>query len=171
MSKRYKLGRLGLAALILSGLTACANMTNVPPGEPLANVEAQFGRPNFTCELPNGVRRYIWTQQPQGQFAWGTNVGPDGRIDKINQLLTDANFQQLATGDWTPDRVRCTFGPPARISTAGLGNMREVVWSYRYRENSSWNSLMYVYMGPDGDRVTHFHPGPDPMYERAWWGD
>jgi hypothetical protein len=24
---------------------------------------------------------------------------------------------------------------------------------------------MYVYFGHDGSHVTHFNPGPDPMYE------
>jgi hypothetical protein len=28
-----------------------------------------------------------------------------------------------------------------------------------------------VYMGRDGNKVTHFHPGPDPMYDddRFMW--
>jgi hypothetical protein len=25
---------------------------------------------------------------------------------------------------------------------------------------------MYVFMGPQGDRVTKFHPGPDPMFDK-----
>ncbi len=29
---------------------------------------------------------------------------------------------------------------------------------------------MYVYLGRNGDRVTHFHPGPDPMYDPDRFG-
>lgn len=157
----------GIAAALLAALAGCADMAaRTPPGSPLSQVESQYGRPNFTCALPgNGGQRVIWTQQPLGQYAWGANVGPDGRIDHVERLLTDTHFRQLSQGDWTAERVRCEFGPPAIIDEVGLPSVRQVVWSYRYRENDSWNSLMYVYMGRDGDRVTRYHPGPDPMYE------
>jgi hypothetical protein len=171
MTNYYNAARLALAGLAVAGLTACANMTQVPPGTPLAEVQAQFGAPNFECPQAGGGRRVIWTQQPMGQYAWGANVGTDGRLDRVMPLLTDAHFKVLEAGDWGPDRVRCEFGPPAQIDQTGLGEKREVVWSYRYKENGVWNSLMYVYMSRDGSKVTHFHPGPDPMYDddRFMW--
>nr|WP_156774099.1 hypothetical protein [Bordetella bronchialis] len=155
-----------LVALVLAG---CADMAaRTPPDTPLSQVVAQYGQPNFTCPLPNGGQRVIWTQQPLGQFAWGGNVGPDGRIDKVERLLTDRHFAVLSQGDWPANRVLCEFGPPAIVDEVGLPSVRQVVWSYRYRENDSWNSLMYVYMGRKGDRVTRHHPGPDPMYDQEW---
>lgn len=171
MSKYYRTARLTLASLALTGLAACANLAQVQPGTPYADVLTQFGTPNYTCPQAGGGQRVIWTQQPMGQYAWGTNVGTDGRVGPVVPLLTDTHFKVLEVGDWGPDRVRCEFGPPARIEEAGLGEKREVVWSYRYKENGVWNSLMYVYMGRDGNKLTHFHPGPDPMYddERFMW--
>ncbi|ETH39010.1 hypothetical protein L547_3298 [Bordetella pertussis H918] len=160
--------RLAGAGMLLAALAACANLNQVPPGTPLADVQAQFGAPNFACDLPNGGQRVIWTQQPYGQFAWGANVGPDGRVDRVVEVLTDEHFKVLGTGTWTADQVRCEFGPPAEIKQVGLPSVRQVVWSYRYRESRVWNSLMYVYMGREGDRVTRFHPGPDPMYDEDW---
>jgi hypothetical protein len=80
--------RLGLplALTTLAMLAGCADMAaKVPPGAPLAQVEADYGRPNFTCVRPGpgpgpdgGGQRVIWTQQPLGQYAWGANVGADG---------------------------------------------------------------------------------------------
>ena len=67
MTNYYRLARTTLAAAALAGLAACANLAEVPPGTPLANVETQFGRPNFECPQANGGRRVIWTQQPMGQ--------------------------------------------------------------------------------------------------------
>lgn len=160
--------RAAAAALLLT-LAACADMAaSVAPGAPLAQVEASYGKPNFTCPLPDGGERAIWTQQPLGQYAWGANVAPDGRVDRVTRVLTDEHFNVLAQGDWTPQQVRCEFGPPAKIDEVGLPSVRQIVWSYRYRQDDSWNSLMYVYMGKDGDRVTHYHPGPDPMYEHPF---
>jgi hypothetical protein len=154
---------MGTALVLLLG--SCANPGQIPPGTPFAEVQTKLGTPNFSCQQPNGVRRLIWTRQPMGQYAWGTHVGADGRIDRVVQLLTDEHFKLLASGDWSANQVRCEFGPPAHIDEVGLPSVREVVWAYRYLQDHVWNSLMYVYLGKSGDRVTRFHPGPDPMYE------
>jgi hypothetical protein len=148
-------------------LAGCATLDKVPPHTPLAQIESQFGRPNAICPLAGGGHRVIWTQQPMGQYGWAANVGPDGVADQVLPILTDEHFALLAQGDWPAERVRCEFGPPADIRGVGLPSVYEEVWAYRYRESKAWNSLMYVYMGRDGSRMTHYHPGPDPMYERG----
>jgi len=160
-----RLLRSGLAALAAAVLGACTNMTQVPPGTSLAEVQAEYGPPNYSCPEPGGGQRLIWSGQPYGQYAWGTRVDSAGRIDRIDSLLTDEHFDLLKQGTWTPEKVRCEFGPPANIETVGLPAVRQIVWSYRYRQARTWNSLMYVYFGQDGERVTRFHPGPDPLYE------
>ncbi|HUH88666.1 MAG TPA: hypothetical protein VL003_11560 [Pusillimonas sp.] len=146
-------------------LQGCTSITTASPGTPLTQVEAEFGRHNYSCPLPDGGRRVIWSRQPFGQFAWGTNVDAQGRVGQITQLLTDQHFRVLNEGSWTDEQVLCEFGPPAEIDAVGMPSVRQVVWSYRYQQDGVWNSLMYVYMGPDGKQVTRFHPGPDPMYD------
>lgn len=146
-------------------LAACANMTTVPPGTPVSQVEAKYGQPNYSCPLPDGGKRLIWTMQPAGQYAWGTNVDAAGDIDHIAPLLTDKHFEVLAKGVWTPEKVRCEFGPPAKNERVGLPSVQQTVWSYRYKQYGVWNSFMYVYFGKDGSHVTRFHPGPDLSYE------
>ena len=155
---------LGFAVVALLG--ACTTMSDIPPNTPLHEVEAQFGQPNYSCPTENGGQRLIWTQQPMGQYAWGANIDTSGVADKVVPLLTDEHFRVLGQGTWTPEQVRCEFGPPAEISTVGLPSSRQIVWSYRYRQNQAWNSLMYVYFGSDGTKVTRFHSGPDPMFDR-----
>lgn len=167
-----RLLKLGAAALALGALSACANMAQTPPGTPLTQIQAEFGQPNYRCTTDNGQQRVIWSQQPYGQYAWGANITPDGRAETVDLVLADAYFKRLAQGEWTPERVRCTFGPPAKVETVGLPSVRETVWSYRYKQNGVWNSLMYVYFGRDGEKVTRFHPGPDPLFERdRFWFD
>ena len=167
----FQPGKAGLIAAAVCLLAGCTTMTQLPPGTPLAQVEAEYGRANFSCPAENGAQRLIWTQQPMGQYAWGTHVGSDGITDRITSLLTDEHFNKLATGTWTAEHVRCEFGPPAEITTVGLPSSTQIVWSYRYRQAGAWNSLMHVYFGNDGESVTRFHPGPDPMYDRdVLWG-
>ncbi|MER1966117.1 hypothetical protein [Castellaniella sp. GW247-6E4] len=156
--------RLALIAGSGMALGACANIAATPPGTPIDQVQAQFGAPTLTCTSRAGKPRAIWSQQPYGQFAWGSDLTSDGRVERIEPVLTDAHFKVLAEGTWTPEQVRCEFGPPAQIDTAGLPSVRQIVWNYRYRQDGVWNSLMFVFFGRDGAQVTKFHPGPDPMY-------
>ncbi|NYT39031.1 hypothetical protein ERD78_19100 [Allopusillimonas soli] len=160
-----RLARTCACAALASLLSACANMAETPPGSALSTVEARFGQPDLGCPGPDGTKRLVWTQQPLGQYAWGTHVDASGNIDRIEQILTDQHFNALATGTWTPEQVRCEFGPPAIIDSVGLPSNTKIVWSYRYKQAGVWNSLMYVYFGTDGKQVTRFHPGPDPMFE------
>lgn len=161
----YKYGRLAVGVAALACVGACANMTQIPPGSAISDVQAKWGQPNFECQGPDGGRRVIWSQQPMGQYAWGANVNAAQNIDRVEPLLTDEHFEKLRTGQWTQNQVRCEFGPPAEISTVGLPSDTQLIWSYRYRQSSAWNSLMYVYFGTDGSHVTRFHPGPDPMFD------
>ena len=145
-------------------LGACTSMKDIPPGTPLAEVQARYGAPTMDCPQPNGERRLIWSRQPMGQYAWATSVTPDGHVGQVEQILTDAAFGQVKSGDWDREQLLCTFGPPSEISLVGLPSSRHLVWSYRYRQAGAWNSLMHVYLSEDG-RVTRIHPGPDPMFD------
>ncbi len=158
-----------LALLVVCGtLAGCASYRDVAPNSPVAVVEQTMGRPDLTCPGPNGGTRAIWTRQPNGQYAYGANINGAGIADQVVPVLTDANFRKLDQGNWTPQDVLCEFGPPSRTSRSGLGEKNEVVWEYRYKQANVWNSLMYVYLGPDGQRVTHHHPGPDPAFEHEF---
>lgn len=159
------IGRLTAAITTLSLLTACASMTSIPPGTSVHQVVAQFGQPSYTCTNKEGGERMIWSRQPYGQYAWGANIDAAGNVEGVLPVLTDEHFQVLGSGTWTPDQVRCEFGPPAEIDTVGLPSSRQIVWSYRYKQGHVWNSLMYVHLGTDGQAVTRFYPGPDPLYE------
>ena len=110
----------------------------------------------------------VWSSAPMGQYAWATEVTSDGRVGEVRQVLTDRSFDQVKSGEWNADGLMCVFGPPAEQSRVGFGESSQVVWSYRYRQAGAWDSLMHIYFGPDG-RVTHLHPGPDPMFDPDEW--
>lgn len=161
---------VGAAAVLAIACTGCANMTETRPGTPYADVQAEFGRPTMTCALNDGRLRAIWSQQPFGQYAWGTNIGADGRVGPVVQILDDKVFEQLSDGVWDAARVQCEFGPPADIDGVGLPGNIKTVWSYRYKQYGVWNSMMYVFFNPDTNIVIDHYPGPDPMfmYDDSW---
>lgn len=150
-----KLSLLVCAAL----LSGCNTIGSVAPGTAVADVIKVHGKPDSTCKNADGTERLVWTGQPYGQFAWGANTTKDGKIIKIEQILTDPQFEVLTIG-WTAVQVACHFGPPSNMY--GIAKDNEIVWAYRYKQYGVWPAMMYVYMGPKGDRVTRFHPAPDP---------
>lgn len=155
-----RLGSLALTVASVAILAGCANYQSVKPGMSVTEAIQKLGKPSTTCKRDDGTERLIWTMQPYGQFSWGTNTTPQGTVVGLQQLLTDANFQKLATGRWTDKQVLCEFGEPA--NTYGIAKGHEIVWAYRYKQDDVWASMMYVYMGPQGNLVNRFHPAPDP---------
>ncbi|MFC4274125.1 hypothetical protein [Achromobacter aloeverae] len=153
---------LGLA-LALAG---CASPDSAKPGTLLSDMEKQYGPPSTQCPAPNGGQRVVWSQQPEGSYAWSADIDSDGRVVRVAQVLKEEFFKNIQPG-WSPDQVRCVFGPPAKTSVTGLGEKREEIWTYRYVQDLRWHMVMYVYMGRDGKGVTHFHTGPDERYQRS----
>lgn len=164
--KTSRLGQTMAAGMLGLALTGCAQIQNLPTGSSLDQAESQFGKPTLTCALPSGGTRAIWSQQPYGHFAWATDISPEGGSGEMVQVLTDESFNRLQRGIWTAEDVRCAFGPPADIDEVGQPAVRTKVWSYRYRQDGVWYSLMYIYFPLDADRVLKYNAGPDPMFEQ-----
>ncbi|OZI38615.1 hypothetical protein CAL29_04595 [Bordetella genomosp. 10] len=154
------------ALVLLAALAGCADPGSAKPGTLLSDMEKRYGPPGAQCPGPDGGQRVVWSQQPEGSTAWAAYIGADGRLVSVAQVLNPELFGDIEPG-WTPGQVRCVFGPPANIGTAGLGEMREVVWTYYYLQDQHWHMALYVYMGADGKRVTHHGIGPDARYRRS----
>ncbi len=153
-------GGFALAAASVAVLAGCANYQSVKPGMSVAEAVQKLGKPTTTCTRDDGTQRLIWTMQPYGQYAWGTNTTKQGTVVEMQQLLTDAHFQVLANGKWTDQQVLCEFGEPANKYGIAKGN--EIVWAYRYKQEGVWAEMVDVYRGQEGNLVSRFHPAPDP---------
>lgn len=152
---------------LLASVTACATYRDVPANAPAMEALRIMGQANHSCDRADGGQRLVWSQQPMGQYVYGADVGADGHlIGSVYSVLTPKNFKKLDSGQWSAQDVLCEFGPPADIETLGFGEKREQIWSYRYKEVNHWNKLLHIYMGKDGQQVTRWHTGPDPMFER-----
>ena len=161
---KTKLIMTGLCAAALA--SGCTSMDELPAGTPYKTVQAQYGEPTMTCPLPNGGFRAIWSQQPLGEYAWGTNVDSKGNVDVIVQLLDDKIFnEKLAEGTWDPEKLKCAFGPPATIDDVGLPSVRKHVWSYRDLQYGVWYMMMNVFFDPKTMIMTGHYPTPDPMFD------
>jgi hypothetical protein len=143
-------------------LTACGALRTMPSaGDPVATVVTKFGQPTATFTDSNGqVLEYA--TGPMGQQTYMAHFGPDGRLAAFEQVLTGQKFATIKIGKATQEEVLRTIGHPAERTYLSLPDL--AVWSYRYKENDVWNSMMHVHFSRDGV-VRMMQNGPDPMYE------
>lgn len=153
-----------LCVAISLGLTACAGMnrTMPSPGDPVATVVAKFGEPSalFTDADDSQILEYAFG--PMGQQTWMARFTPDGHLRAFEQVLTGKSFATIKVGVATETDVLRAIGHPAERSYLALPDL--AVWSYRYKENDVWNSMMHVHFNRAGV-VKMMQNGPDPMYE------
>lgn len=151
---------LSLAGIIT--LAGCGSMTQISPGTPLQTVISQYGQPSVSCPNPDGGKRVVWTQEPEGDLAWGANVDPNGNVKTFTQVLTPSQFVVLNEGSWDAQRVNCHFGPPSRIQTYP-DNPNQVVWLYNYYSEEPGNfMILYITISKASDRVVNYSTAPNP---------
>jgi hypothetical protein len=141
-------------------LAACASFpSNIKPGQSRDELIAIYGPPAGLQRTPQG-EVLIFSTAPFGQTAYAARLGLDGRVQAVEQVLTSENFARITLGEWTRDRVRSEFGAPAEV---GIFSSKEVWWSYRFKENGVWNTLMNVMFDESGIARQTINT-PDPLY-------
>lgn len=150
-----------LAATLL--LPGCAGMLRPPPapGEPRAAVLSSLGAPTAAYRV-GGDELLEYASGPFGQHTWMARIGPDGRLSSFEQVLTGEKFATLRIGAATRTDVLHTLGRPAETSYLALPDLE--VWSYRYKENGVWNSMMHAHFDRAGV-LRMMQNGPDRMFE------
>jgi hypothetical protein len=157
---------LAMAALV----AGCASVSTVKPGTPVTEVIKQFGNPAVSCPAPNGGTRMVWSQEPAGEQAYGTVVGSNGLVGKIEPMLSKPEFTMLDQGSWDAGKLRCEFGPPAKI-TQFADNPNQVTWEYRYYGGSTGAYMMwFVNLDSATNQVTGYSTGPDPQLNPSVMG-
>lgn len=151
-----------ISICVAAALSACAMVGPPPtPGETREAVMARLGAPTSVYQTEQGpVLEYA--TGPMGQYTFMARFGPDNRLRSYQQVLTGEQFATLKIGVARKADVLQTIGRPAERSYLRLPELE--VWSYRYKENGVWNSMMHVHFDRAG--VLHkLQNGPDPMFE------
>lgn len=148
------------AALPWLLLAACAHPDLLRVGMTRQELDARFGVPAAIRHDPDGDV-LIYSSAPLGQRASAAHLDAQGRVVSVEPLLNTEHFATIRTGEWTRQDVLTHFGTPAEVSRI----RHYEVWSYRYRENETWDSLFHVMFDPAGV-VRQTQNGPDPMYEK-----
>lgn len=151
---------MATTALALAVLAGCAHPDFLQTGMTRADLQARFGPPAAERHEPTGDV-LIYSSAPLGQRASAAHLDASGRVVRIEPLLDTAHFATIRVDEWNHRDVLTHFGTPAeRTRTRNFE-----VWSYRYREADTWDSLFSVMFDASGT-VRQTQNGPDPMYER-----
>jgi hypothetical protein len=138
-----------------------------PAGTPLAEVTARLGKPTEVYAEPDGGQVLEYRGQPMGQFQHMARIGADGKLVSYEQVLTTENFAKVDVNRWTKDDILRHFGRPAEAVHVRKDD--DEVWSYRYKENGVWNSMMNVYFNQRGI-VRQLRNEPDPLLDDRYKG-
>lgn len=153
------------ASILLSlAMTACAVLA--PPtlsvGEPETQILAKLGRP--TARIPDGNEHLLeYNRNPWGQAIYLARIGADGRLVSYEQVLTTEKFATIKPGISTKTEVLRTIGHPSE--TSYLSRQQLEVWTYPYKEQGVWNSLMHVHFDQTGV-VRKMENGMDLRFDR-----
>ncbi|HEU0200468.1 MAG TPA: hypothetical protein VFR86_08535 [Burkholderiaceae bacterium] len=151
-----------LAAAGAVALTACASHPQfVRVGESAEAVRARLGAPYDAVKRPDG-ERLIYPVGAFAQQSYLIEVGSDGLVRAVIPALTDERFAMIKMGEWDRRRVLEEFGPPAETGVVPL--KKQEVWSYRYKRDGVWDSLMHVHFDMRGVVANLFHT-PDPFFD------
>lgn len=143
------IGGLAAAAGFLAGCAAIG-LHGLEPGRSTeADVRRALGEPALAFDGAAGARSLAYPGGPGGAHTWMAHLGPDGRLLRLENALTDDSRSRVTPGIAKEEVLRL-IGPPWR--TMDFPNKRQVAWDYRVRD--TWGYLVdYSVMIDERGRV------------------
>ena len=98
-------------------VSGCASLQ--PGTSREADALAYFGRPASQFSMPDGSRALDFPRAPSGHENWRVIIGPDGVVQRVEQLLDEEHFAQIKRG-MLIDEVRRALGRHGEYSAPGF---------------------------------------------------
>ena len=152
-----------LFAVLLTMIGACSVLFPAPVniGDSEAELISKRGQP--TNRYQDGQDQLVeYALGPFGHKTYMARVGPNGKVISFEQVLTVQKFATLKVGEATKTDVLHTVGAPSEISYLPRTDLE--VWSYPYKENEVWNSIMHVHFDRAGI-IREMLNGPDLRFD------
>ena len=166
MAPMAPLGRVArlIAAVFAAVLfVAACDLQNIAELEPGVSTEAdvrdKFGAPEAVWDGEDGAQVYEYNRQPMGHVNYMITIGADGRMLRIEQVLTDANFARVQPG-MSVEQVRRLLGKPMQVQRFDL--KRETHYDWRYLPKNSTQSRVFSVVFDDDLRVLSTASVNDP---------
>jgi len=138
MLERPKMRTLCTLLLAAGLLTACDPQRIEKLEEGLsteADVRKQFGEPTLVVERADGSKQLEYPRQPEGWTNYQIEIGADGKMSSLRQLVTPTNFAKVQPG-MTQDAVRRLLGRTAKTWNFPT-KPEEEIWDWRFQEGQA----------------------------------
>lgn len=152
MAEAFRTGVLPLA-LCAAILTGCAyDGRSLKPGQStLQDVRATMGEPAMQWANADHSAQLSYPRGPSGYQSYMVYLDPSGRLERIDDVMGPASFDQIKPG-MTEGEVLRILGPPVPEWTNYFEARRELVWEWSYCNEFSQRARFDVLF--DGDRRT-----------------
>jgi hypothetical protein len=126
-----KLRWLTVVFLIVPFLGCVSEGRNLKPGvHDAPAVRAEMGAPAEVLGLPGGGEVWFYPYGRSGRLTYRVELGPDGKLRSVEQVLYEQNFDRIIDGKTTREELRRMLGPPNHEWLAMNG--WETIWDYSY---------------------------------------
>lgn len=147
-----------LAIVLLAGCDQ-QRIAQLQPGVSTEqDVRALFGAPDAVWDATGGGHVLEFDRQPAGHENYMIEIGPDGKLDAVRQVLQPQTFAQVQPG-MDAQQVRRLLGQPAKTTPYPLKNETAADWRFIGPANAAM--VFTVWFDPQG-RVLRAAWGPDP---------
>jgi hypothetical protein len=124
---------IGLGLVVL--LAGCSLMPErVPLGATRAEIESRLGQPTGVYALADGTQgtRLQYSRQPAGQQVYNLDLGADGRLRQLEQVMDAGWLQRIEVDRWTRETALVNLGRPALVER--VASWDGDIWTYRFQE-------------------------------------
>jgi len=125
------------SALLLCACAAYSGRGLKPGVDQLENVVEVMGQPAMRWQNPDGSVQLAYPRGPMGFHTYMVHIGPDGKLQQIENVLDEKTFTLIHPGMSEEDVFRI-IGPPYSGWTAYFEARDELAWEWRYC--SIWNT-------------------------------
>jgi len=118
----------GLLGLV--GLGGCERylMSDIRPGVTTrAEVQEHMGAPGIEWRNEDGTVVWEYSMQPEGTTCYQLTIDSAGIVQRVEQVLTEANMARIEPG-MSGEQVRRLIGKPARKQSFSL--KKETAWDW-----------------------------------------
>jgi outer membrane protein assembly factor BamE (lipoprotein component of BamABCDE complex) len=138
---------LMITLLAATGLLAACDQERVAKLEEgvatETDVRKQFGEPAQIVEHADGSKLLEYPRQPEGWTNYAIEIGADGKMSSLRQLLTPANFAKVEPG-MQQMAVRKLLGIPAKKITYPP-KPDEEVWTWHFQQGQDKKDFDVVF--------------------------
>ena len=133
--------------LLLAGCASYDGRGLRPGVSSEAEVRGLMGPPAIELAVDDGGKRLAYPRGPLGTQTFMADIGRDGMLQGVRQVLNDDTFNGIRPG-LTRDDILRRIGPPGETMRFSLSG--NTAWDYRFVDTWGYLAVFSVTFNPDG---------------------